>query len=133
MSNSKLNKLKSATKNGTEVTLNLLSNLMLNSNFPHKLLLTDTQISKIRKAFANGPSAKINLSKTQLSRTVQLGGFLFVPPNIFALTIKEIISSSANSIISSFVKELKNMDPEEIDSNLSVDIGLNVIGKKIKK
>ena len=53
LSNSQLNKLKPAIKNGTEVTLNLSSNLIGTSNdetnFPHKLLLTDTQVSKIRK------------------------------------------------------------------------------------
>ena len=46
LSISQLNKLKSATKNGAEVTLNLSSNLIGNSNdetnFAHKLLLTDT-------------------------------------------------------------------------------------------
>ena len=58
LSNLQLNKLKSVIKNGTEVTLNLSSNLIRNSNdetnFPHKLLLTDTQVSKIHKVFANG-------------------------------------------------------------------------------
>ena len=43
---SQLNKLKPARKNRTEVTLNLSSNLIGNSNnetnFLHKLLLTDT-------------------------------------------------------------------------------------------
>ena len=57
-SNSQHYKLKSAIKNGAEVTLNLSSNLIGNSNdeinFLHKLLLTDTQVSKICKAFANG-------------------------------------------------------------------------------
>ena len=57
-SNSQLNKLKSVIKNGTEVTLNFSSNLIENSddktNFPHKLLLIDIQVSKTRKAFANG-------------------------------------------------------------------------------
>ena len=47
LSNSQLNKLKSGIKNGTEVTLNLSSNLIGNSNdktnFPHKLLLTNTK------------------------------------------------------------------------------------------
>ena len=47
-SNSKLNKLKSAIKNETEVTLNLSSNLIGSfndeTNFPHKLLLTNTQV-----------------------------------------------------------------------------------------
>ena len=65
LSNSKLNKLKSGIKNGTEVTLNLPSNLIGNSNdesyFPHKLLLTDTEAPKICKAFVNGSSPNIKL------------------------------------------------------------------------
>ena len=73
--NSQLNKLKSGIKNGTEVTLNLLSNLIGNSNyetnFLHKLLLTDTQVSRIRKAFANGSSSNIKFSKTQFSKIIQ--------------------------------------------------------------
>ena len=50
-------------KNGTEVTLTLSSNLIENSinetNFLHKLLLTNTQVSKISKTFTNGSSANI--------------------------------------------------------------------------
>ena len=45
-------------------------------NFPHKLLLTNIQISNLRKAFANHLSADIILSKTQLSKMIQSGGFL---------------------------------------------------------
>ena len=56
-SNSRLNKLKSGIKNRTEVTFNLSSNLIGSSydenSFSHKLLLTNTQASKICKAFAN--------------------------------------------------------------------------------
>ena len=74
--NSQLNKLKSALKNGTKVTLNISSNVVGNShdanNFPHRLQLTNTQISK---AFASGSSANIKLSKTQLHQIVQSGGF----------------------------------------------------------
>ena len=55
LSNSRLNKLKSGIKNGTEVTLNLSTNMIGDSNnetnFPHKLLLTDTQVSRLHKAF----------------------------------------------------------------------------------
>ena len=80
MSNSKLNKLKTGIKNGTEVTLNLSSNVIGDSNdetnFPHKLLLTDRQVSKLCKAFANNSSANIKLSKTQISKIVQSGQFL---------------------------------------------------------
>ena len=57
LSNSQLNKLKSAIQNGTEVTLNLLSNIFGDcndeNNFPHTLFLTNTQVSKLRKAFTN--------------------------------------------------------------------------------
>ena len=46
------------------------------TNFPHKLLLTNRQVSNLRKAFANHSSADIKLSKTQLSKMIQSGGFL---------------------------------------------------------
>ena len=63
LSNSQRNKLKYAIKNAAEATLNLSSNLIGNtcdeSYFPHKLLLTDTQVSKIHKAFTHGSSANI--------------------------------------------------------------------------
>ena len=66
LSNSQLNKLKSGIKNGTEVTLKLLSNIVGDSNdennFPHKSLLT--QVSKLCKAFANSSSTNMKLSKT---------------------------------------------------------------------
>ena len=58
LSNSQLSKLKPGIKSYTEVTLNLSSNMIGNSNdesyFPHQLILTDTQVSRICKAFANG-------------------------------------------------------------------------------
>ena len=57
MSNSQLNKLISGIKNDTEVTLNLSSNVISNSNdeanFPHKSLFTNTQVLRLRKVFAN--------------------------------------------------------------------------------
>ena len=46
------------------------------TNFPHKLLLTNRQVSNLRKAFANHLSADIKLSKTQISKMIQSGGFL---------------------------------------------------------
>ena len=46
------------------------------NNFLHKLLLTNPQVSKLRKAFATNSSANIKLSKTQLHKIRQSGGFL---------------------------------------------------------
>ena len=48
------------------------------TNFPHNLLLTDIQVSSIRKAFANGSSANIKFPKTKLFKMIQLGGHFLV-------------------------------------------------------
>ena len=84
LSNSQLNKLKSAIKNGTDVILRLSSNMIGNSddeaNFPNKLLLTNRKVTNIRKAFANHTSTDIKLSKAQLTK-MQKGEFLrFLAP-----------------------------------------------------
>ena len=79
LSNPQLNKLKSAIKNGTDMVLRLSTNMVGNlnneTNFPHKLLLTNRQILSLRKAFANHTSVDIKLSKAQLTK-MHKGGFL---------------------------------------------------------
>ena len=79
MSNSKINKLKSGIKNGTEVTLKISSNAVGDSNdennFAHKLLSTNTQVWRLRK-LANNSSANTKLSKTQMHKIGQSGEFL---------------------------------------------------------
>ena len=80
LSNSQLNKLKSAIKNETEVVIRLSPNMIGDSNdeinFPPELLLTYRQVPSIRKAFANNSSVDIKFLKTQLSKMIQSGGFL---------------------------------------------------------
>ena len=81
LSNSQLNKLKSSIKNETDVVLRISSNMVSNSNdstnFPLELLLTNRQVANIRKAFAfKNTSIDVKLSKTQLSKMIQSGGFL---------------------------------------------------------
>ena len=73
LSKSHLNKVKLAIKNETEVILRSSSNMIGDNetNFPHKLLLTNSQVANFHKAFANHLSADIKLSKTQLSRMIQ--------------------------------------------------------------
>ena len=76
LSNSQL----SVIKTETDVALRLSSNMIGNSEdetkFPHKLLLTNRQVANLRKTFANYLSTDIKLSKTQLFKTIQSGGFL---------------------------------------------------------
>ena len=60
--------------------MKISSNVVGDSNdensFPHKLLLTNTQVLKLRKDFSNNSSANIKLLKTQLDKTGQSGGYL---------------------------------------------------------
>ena len=64
LSNTQLNKSKSAIKNENDVVLRLSSNMIDNSddetNFPYKLLLTNRQVANLRIAFANYLSTDIN-------------------------------------------------------------------------
>ena len=107
LSSSQLNKLKSAIKNETEVVLRLSPNMTGDSNdktnFPYELLLTDRQVSSIRKVFANNSSADIKFSKTQLSKMIQSGGFLgkiFGPLLKAGLPlIKNVITPLAKSVL----------------------------------
>ena len=75
LSNSELNKLKPAIKTETDVVLRLSSNMIGNSddetNFSHKLLLTNRQVANFRKTFADYLSTDTKLSKTQLSKMIQ--------------------------------------------------------------
>ena len=65
LSNSQLNKLKSAIKSETDVVLRLSSNMIRHSdydtNFTDKLLLTNKQVANLRRAFAKHTSTNINL------------------------------------------------------------------------
>ena len=73
LSNSQLNKLKSAIKDESEVVLTSSSNVIGDdeTNFPHKLLLTNRQASNLRKAFVNYLPTDVKLSKTQISKMIQ--------------------------------------------------------------
>ena len=72
--------MKSRIKNCTEITLKVSSNVTGDSNdennFPHELLLDNTQVSKLWKTFAIGSSDNIKSSKTQLHQIRQSGRFL---------------------------------------------------------
>ena len=107
LSISQLSKLKSAIKNENDVVLRLSSNMVGNSNdntnFPHELLLTNRQVANIRKAFAKNTSIDIKLSKTQLSKMIQSGGFfgkLFDPLLKTGLPLmKSVIKPLAKSVL----------------------------------
>ena len=62
--------------NFEKISSNVVGDSSKGNSFPHKLLLTNTQFWKLRKAFANNSSADIKFSKTQLHKIEQWGGLL---------------------------------------------------------
>ena len=67
LSNSQLNKLKSAIKNEADAVLRLSSNMIGNSddetNFPHKLLLTNRKVENLRPLLKTGIPLMKNVIK----------------------------------------------------------------------
>ena len=76
LSNSQLNKLKTAVKSNEGTTLRMNAKMFNGNNLPHKLLLTTRQTTRLRNATENNMSTDIKLSKAQISKIIQSGGFL---------------------------------------------------------
>ena len=76
ISDSQLKKLKDAVSNNTGTTLGISFKMFNGNNLPRELLLITRQKTKIRNAFNNNMSTDIKLSKTQINKIIQSGGFL---------------------------------------------------------
>ena len=76
LSDNQLKKLKTAVKNKTGTTLRINFKMFNGNNLPHELLLTTRQKTKVRNAFNNNMSTDLKLSKAQISKIIQPGGFL---------------------------------------------------------
>ena len=76
LSDTQLKKLKNAVKNKTGTTLRINLKMFSGNNLPYELLLTTKQKTKLRNALNNNMSTDIRLSKAQISKIIQSGGFL---------------------------------------------------------
>ena len=76
LSDTQLKKLKDAVKNNTGKTLRINLKMFGGNNLPHELLLTTRQKTKLRNVFNNNMSTDIKLSKAQITKIIQSGGFL---------------------------------------------------------
>ena len=119
---SHINTLKLAIKNETDVILRLSSNMIGNSdnetNFPHKLLLTNRQVANLHKAFANHTSTDMKLSKAQLTK-MQKGGFLI----FLALLLK-----SGLPLLKSVIKPLGMLGLTAAASATDAAINKKIVG-----
>ena len=76
LSDAQLKKLKTAVKNKAGKTLRMSLKMFNGNDLPHELLLTTRQKAKLRNAFNNNMSTDLKLSKAQISKIIQSGGFL---------------------------------------------------------
>ena len=106
LSDSQLKRQKDAVSNNTGITLRISLKMFNGKNIPHELLLTTRQKTKIRTAFNSNTSTDIKLSKAQINKIIQSGGFLgklLVPLLKKGLPlIKNVIKPSAKSVLIPF-------------------------------
>ena len=76
LTDAQLKKLKRAVKNKTNATLRMSLKIFNENDPPHELLLTIRQKTKIKDAFNNNMSTELRLSRAQISKITQSGGFL---------------------------------------------------------
>ena len=76
LSDTQLQKLKTAVKNKTGTPLRINLKMFNGNDLPHELLLTTRQKTKLRNAFNNNMSTDLKRSKAQISKIIQYGGFL---------------------------------------------------------
>ena len=82
LSNSQLNKLKSAIKYKQVTTLRISARIFNSDNLPHELSLTTTQTNKLRNVIENNMPTDIKLFKAQISKVIQSVGLLGKPLGI---------------------------------------------------
>ena len=79
------------------------------TNSPHKLFLTDTQVLKILKAFANGSSANINFRKLYLSKVI-----------LSEMILGEILVASPYAAIKAGTRELIKRAPDWLNMQQNI-------------
>ena len=76
LTNLQLNKFKKAVKSNEGATLRKGIKKFNKDELPHELLLTTRQNTKLRNAINNNLATDIKLSKAQIKKLIQSGGFL---------------------------------------------------------
>ena len=76
LTNLQLSKLKKAVKNNDSTTSRIGIKIFNKDELPHELFLTTRQSTKLRNAINNNLATDLKLSKTQIKKLIQSGGFL---------------------------------------------------------
>ena len=122
-----------------KVSSNVVEDSNDENDFLYKLLLTNTKVSKLRKAFANGSSAKIKLLKIQLDEIGQSRGFLginyLIAPIKGLLSVLKFIDNEFKNVLKNKNKisgTIKTVDSSIKDIKKFFRVGITVTGNEIK-
>ena len=99
LTDTQLKKLKTAVKNKTGTTLRMSLKMLDGNHLPHELLLTTRQKTKPRNAFSNNVSTDLKLSKAQISKILQSGGFLESLLRILAGSLMKVAIPLAKNVL----------------------------------
>ena len=112
LTNLQLNKLKKAVKSNEGTVLRIGIKNFNKKDLPHELLLTTRQSTKLRNAINNNLAANIKLSKAQIKKIIQSGGFLgidgSIQKKIHGLGVKLIIEQEDMNDIMKIIEALEN-------------------------
>ena len=125
LSDAQMKKPKDAVKDNTGTALRINLKMFDGNDLPRELLLTTRQKAKLRNAFNNNMSADIKLSKIQIVKIIQSGGFLGSLLSKLAGPLMKIavpfaknvlaplgITAAASALDAGIQKKKKNMDME---------------------
>ena len=101
LSEAQLKKVKTAVKDKTGTTLRMILKMFNWDDLPRELLLTTRQKTKLRNAFNNNMSTDLRLSKAQISKIIQSGGFLGSSLSKLAVPLMKVAIPLANFFLAS--------------------------------
>ena len=99
LTDTQLKKLKTVLKNKTGTTMRMSLKMWDGNDLPRELLLTTRQKTKLRNAFHNNMSTDLNLSKAQISKIIQSGGFLGSLLSKLAVPLMKVAVPLAKNIL----------------------------------
>ena len=94
-----LKKLKTAVKDKTRTTLRMILKMFNGNDLPHELLMTTRRKTRLRNAFNNNISTNLKLSKAQISKIIQSGGFLGSLLSKLAGPLMKVVTPFAKTVL----------------------------------
>ena len=94
-----LKKLKTAVKDKTRTTLRMILKMFNGNDLPHELLMTTRRKTRLRNAFNNNISTNLKLSKAQISKIIQSGGFLGSLLSKLAGPLMKVVTPLAKNVL----------------------------------